>query len=246
MKHPLIVMFDFDGVIIDSKGPRLAALQLMKNPWYEWNSDILKNCKPIDIIRRFERSDSVSSIQGYKNMYKNFRDLLPSRFKRNMFFAKMGSIYRKYEYLKGDFFKGVPETLKKLYQSGIIMGICTNSEGKRLPYWLKRKGCEEYISTFTSRDDKHQYNIKPNPKILLHLLVQLKEKHHLGKIDLNRVYFLGDNPSDIWAAQNARIKSVAVLSGHGTYQELINLGSDYLLNSIVDIFTIKEIQEEMN
>jgi len=241
--HPIIIMFDFDGVLIDSRGSCLAAIQQMKDPSYKWNQELLKTVKSIDIIRRFEMSDSMSSKQGFRNILKNFKDLLPHGTKRAKFFAKMGMKFRKYEYLVNDFIPGTIQTLKTLYDAGIILGICTNSEGNRLPYWLKRKECEQYISAYTSRDDKHTYGIKPDPRPLLNLLVRIKRKHQLGKIDKTRVYFCGDNATDIWAAQNAGLKSVAVLSGHARKEELGYIGANYVFNSINDLKQVPEIQE---
>jgi phosphoglycolate phosphatase-like HAD superfamily hydrolase len=243
--HPIIIMFDFDGVIIDSRGSCLAAIELMKNPSYKWNEEILKKTKSMDIIRRFEMSDSMSSKQGFRNILKNFKDLLPNSTKRAKFFMNMGLRFRKYEYNANEFLPGIIQTLKLLNDSGIIMGICTNSEGNRLPYWLKKKNCEQYISACTSRDDKHIYGIKPDPRPLLNLLLRIKKKHHLGRIDKSQVYFCGDNATDIWSAQNAGLKSVAVLSGHARQEELGYIGADYVFESINDLKRIPQIQQEI-
>lgn len=245
--HPLIVIYDFDGVIINSKGANFAAYCLMKDESFEWDEEVLAETEPIDIIRRFEMSDSdEGSIKTGWKMYKNFADLLPGRINRIRFMIKMGLSVRKMEHRKSDFFPGVAGIMKTLYHSGIIQGVCTNSEGQRLPKWLKKKGCERYISEYTSRNDRHEYGIKPGPRAILNLMNKLKKKHSLGPIDKSRVYFIGDNPSDIWAGENARVKTIAVLTGHSRYEELSHMGADHVLNSVTEIIEIPEIKKELS
>ena len=241
--HPLIIMFDFDGVLINSKGAELAALQMMRDPFFEWNQEELLKITPVELIRRFEMCDDQSSFQSLKKLWFNFRALLPNWIKRIRFFVRMGRNFRKYEKIVGDFIPGISDTLKQLYEKGIIMGIGTNSEGNRLPYWLDKKNCRKYISAWTSRYDKKIYGIKPEPRVLLKLLISIKNKHNINKIDMNKVFFVGDNPTDIWAAQNANIRSIAVLSGHSTYDELAYLGADYVLKSINELPDLIENDE---
>ncbi|MHA1339351.1 MAG: HAD family hydrolase [Promethearchaeota archaeon] len=242
--HPLIIMYDFDGVILDSYGAILAAYSGMKNPKLKWNKDLLKKTKPLELIRRAEMGDTPEgSIQTGYRIFSKYEDLLPSHFDRIKFLTNVGRLVRVYEKKRGNFINGVYETMKKLHEGGVLQGICTNSEGNRLPYWLKQMNCEEYISAFTSRNDRHPYGVKPQPQSILNLVNKIKKKHNLGKINKSRVYFCGDTPSDIWAAQNAHIKSVAVLSGHGTYDELAYMGADFVLNSINDLLEIPQIKE---
>ncbi|MHA1820851.1 MAG: HAD family hydrolase [Promethearchaeota archaeon] len=238
---PMIIMFDFDGVIIDTKGPELIAYQCMKDSSLGWDQEVLKEMKPIDIIRRFEMSDSENSYRAIKKMYYNFKDLIPGTFNRIRFFSRMGRYFRDYERMKSNFIEGTIETLRRLHEKGVLIGICTNSEGSRVPYWLERTGCSEYVQAYSSRDDKHQFGIKPSPRPLLKLLERIKKKMNLKRLDKSKIYFCGDNPTDVWSAQNAGIHSVAVLSGHSNYDELAYIGADYILNSINDLFTIPEI-----
>lgn len=236
-------MYDFDGVIMDSFGSYLAAYAQMKNTHLNWDYTKLRGLKPLDVIRRFEMGDNPKgSYQTAHSVYEKLKDLIPARSKRVEFMINMGRTTRATEYQFGDFIPGALEILKSFNKAGIIQGICTNSEGQRLPTWLKKKDCMECISAYTSRNDRHEYGIKPGPRILLHLIAQLKKKHNLGPIDKNRVYFCGDNVTDIWAAQNARIKSIAVLSGHGSKLELTRLGADYVINSINELPQISEIK----
>jgi len=242
--HPIIIMYDFDGVILDSHGAIIDAFNEMKNPKLKWKHDLLKDIKPLDLIRRAEMGDNYrGSIYTAYGIFSKFQDILPSKWDRAVFLTNLGSNLRKIEKEKSNFITGVCETLKKFHDAGILQGICTNSEGSRVPYWLEKTGCKKYIDVWTSRNDRHPYGVKPQPQSILNLLLKIKKKHNLGKIDRSKVYFCGDTPIDIWAAQNAHIKSVAVLSGHGKYEELAYLGADYVLNSINDLLNLPEIKE---
>jgi phosphoglycolate phosphatase-like HAD superfamily hydrolase len=80
-----------------------------------------------------------------------------------------------------------------------------------------------------------QYGIKPSARPLYALLRMIKHHYHLGPIDLNRVAFVGDNCSDIMSAKNGKIRSVAVLCGHGYYDEIAALQPTLILPTIYEI-----------
>jgi phosphoglycolate phosphatase len=233
--HPLIMIFDVDGVLLDSHAHLLAAVELMNDKQLMWNQNELKKIKPLDILRKFEASDSENMWQAWKNMNNNFRTLLPKRWYRVKFFYKIAIRIRKYERKWSDFFPSVVETLQELEKKGFILGLCSSAETKRTKEWLERKKLQTIIQCFIGRDTRKQFGVKPNPRPLYALLVQIKHQFHLGKIDLNRVAFVGDNCTDVLAAKNGKIKSIAVTSGHGYRDELLALNPDLLLTSMVEI-----------
>jgi len=244
-QHPIILIFDFDGVLLNSSGASMAVLQCMKDPWFEWNREELGKYGPIDLIKIFEKSDAPGNFTSGRNIYKNFRTLLPARYKRIRFFIRLYKNLRKYEYRYGNLIPGIEEILKKLYDKGVIMGICTNSEAKRIQFWMDNNSVlKNSISAVVTRDERSKYGLKPDSKPIFAILLKIKKKFHLGTIKrAKRVFFVGDNTSDIKAALKAGIKSIAVLSGHGTREELLNSRADYILDSIADIFSIPELSE---
>ena len=52
------------------------------------------------------------------------------------------------------------------------------------------------------------------------------------KIDRSRVAFVGDLIPDVQAAQRAKIKSIAVLSGHSIREELEFYNPDFIIPDI--------------
>lgn len=235
MHHPPIVLFDVDGVLLESKGHQLAALELFHEKRFRWNYQKRRAVSSMEILRRFEAADSPHTWESAKKMNANFRDILPHRVRRWIFFEKMGLKIRKYEVKYSDFFPGVVDAIKYLHAQGVIMGICSNGEGKRIATWLQRKGLDQIICCYTSRDTRKRYGIKPSPKPLYALLLMIKKRHKLGKIDLNQVAFVGDNQTDILSAQNGKMKAVAVLNGHGYAGELEQLKPDLILHSAAEL-----------
>lgn len=246
-QHPIILIFDFDGVLLNSSGASMTVLQCLKDPWFEWNYDELNKKKygPIDIIKIFEKSDAPGNFKGAINIYRNFRTLLPARYKRIRFFIRVYKNLRKYEYLYGNLIPGIEEMLNKLHDKGVIMGICTNSELKRIQFWMNNNPTlKNSISAVVTRDERSKYGLKPEAGPIYGTILKLKKKFNMGPINrAERVFFVGDNASDNKAASNAGIKSIAVLSGHGTNEELLNSKADYLLDSITDIFSIPDLAE---
>ena len=244
-QHPIILIFDFDGVLLNSTGASIAVLQCMKDPWFEWNREELGKYGPIDLIKIFEKSDAPGNFKSGRNIYKNFRTLLPARYKRIRFFIRVYKNLRKYEYRYGNLIHGIEEILRKLYDKGVIMGICTNSEVKRILFWMNKNNIlKNSISAVIARDERSKYGLKPDPGLIYGILLKLKREFNLGSINrAERVFFVGDNASDIKAALNAGVKSIAVLSGHGTSKELLNSKADYILDSIADIFSIPELAD---
>ena len=115
------------------------------------------------------------------------------------------------------------------------MGICSASGTKRIDGWLQKKNLASIITTYVSRDDKRQFGLKPNPRPLLAAVLKVKRENKLGKIDKNRVIYVGDNTWDIRTAKNAGVKSIAVLSGNGSRSELKLSHPDYMISGVAQI-----------
>ena len=240
--HPPIVILDFDGVILPSTGAKIAIEQLVTDPRYRWNKDEVKKFQPIDLIRRVERVDSDKNWRMGYEIYSAFKDILPNRKDRIRFLLSLQRNVRKVEYKYAEFFPYVIPTLTELSKYAII-GICTNSEEKRILRWISHYSISNLITAFTSRDDRKLYGVKPNPKILLFAVWKIKQMKNLGKIDKSRVFFVGDNASDVLTAKNAGVNSVAVLSGHSTEEELIKVHPDFIIPTLEDIFSIPDLSQ---
>ena len=233
--QPLTIIFDFDGVILNSTGSLLAMQQAMQNPRYLWNEEELQKHSPMDIIRLFERATNPKNIELIKTLMEVFQDLLPNPRKRFQFFINTGRLSRKLEWQNSDFFPNYAETFLELKEKKIILGIVTNTGEKRISKWLQRKNARHYFTKMVTRKDRKTLGTKPSPRPILGLLDRLKSELNWESINLKNVAFVGDNLSDIIAAQRAGVISIACSSGHGDLQEIEKIHPDFIFESIADI-----------
>lgn len=233
--HPPIILFDLDGVLLDSKGHLLAAFESLKYPWIKWNQSLINSLTPLEIIRMFEKSAKARSLASFKTMTEEFMELIPNRIRRFTFFITFKRKMEKYDWQHNDFFPGTVEFIKNLAEKGVIFGAASNSFGERVRKWIEYKELHHIIECVVSRDDRKTLGVKPNPTVLLGLLVRMKKHYNLPKIDRSKVVFVGDNISDIIAAKLAKVKSIGVLSGHASKTELEMIQPDFLIDSVTDI-----------
>ncbi|MFX0037914.1 MAG: HAD family hydrolase [Promethearchaeota archaeon] len=237
MSHPPILLFDFDGVIITQKSLEYTASMLIKNEFYQWKN--IENMRLIDFARLFEESDSKNRLVALKQINKVYKPFIPSIWKRNLFFIKFRRMYpklEKFETLKPD----LENVLKILKKNGFHLGIVSNTSKKRLDFFRKKVNLDNYFSVFISRDDS-PYR-KPSPYPIITALMKIKNNLNY-LIDKNNVYYIGDLPADIECAKNADIRSIALLSGHGTRRDLENSNPTYLLPDIKSILEIEHFKK---
>lgn len=230
--HPPILLFDMDGVLLNSRGHFLAMLELVRDPKINWNYDLLAHYKSVDIIRLFEQGAKQSTYQSLKTIYTNFEKLIPNRLRRWLYLAKVPKKMAKYEFSHNDFFPGVVETLRKLHDQGYLLGAASNSSSDRINSWFKLKNISDLFPCTVTRDDRKTLGVKPMPNPILGLLLRIKNYHHLGPIDRSRVLFTGDLATDILSGKLAGVKTAGVLTGHSTELELELNEPDFLIPSI--------------
>ncbi|MHA1672036.1 MAG: HAD family hydrolase [Promethearchaeota archaeon] len=235
MTTPPIIIFDLDGVLLNSKGQLLAAFELMRKPWVKWRGSKIHSLQPLEVVRMFEKSARARSIPSLQAMLKEFSEFIPGRIRRVFFFWRFKKLMEKYDLVYNNFFPGAVEMIKDLSKKGVAFGAASNSFGFRVEHWFELKELSEIIHCISSRDDRKTYGIKPNPRVILGLLTRMKKYYKWGKIDKNRVAFVGDNISDVLAAKYSGVKSIAVLSGNATKAELELIGPDFLLEKVTDL-----------
>ena len=237
MSHPPILLFDFDGVIITQKALEYTALKYLRNKFYKWKNT--NNLRLIDLARLFEEADSKNRIKALFNVFKVYKDYIPSRWRRILFFIKFRRSYPKYE--KYETLKpNLDNVLIKLKKGGIPLGIVSNTSRKRLNYFRLKLGLDKYFSVFISRDDS-QYR-KPSQIPIISALIYIKSNLNF-QINKKNIYFVGDLPADIHSANNAGIKSIALLSGHGKKTDLVKANPSFIIENIEDILEIESLKK---
>jgi HAD superfamily hydrolase (TIGR01549 family) len=232
MTLPLILLFDFDGVVITQKALEFTALMYLKKRFYNWKNT--ESLRLIDFARLFEESDSSNKLKAFFNIYRAYKHYIPSRWKRILFFIKFRRTfpqYEKYETLKPN----LEKILEELKKRRVIFGIVSNTSGERLELFRNRLNLDVFFSVYVSRDDTPMR--KPHGHPVLVALMQIKQILKIP-IDKEKVYLIGDLPTDIECAINAGVKSIALLSGHGTKTDLEKANPSIVLQEIKDILEI--------
>jgi len=116
--------------------------------------------------------------------------------------------------------RGVESMLRKLKAAGLKVGIVTRNCDRAV-----RRVCpqiESLCDIFLSRDSVER--VKPDPQHLATLLDGLgaSERHAI---------MVGDHPMDILAGKRVGMRTVGVLTGRTTRDELMETGADYILKS---------------
>ena len=169
-------------------------------------------------------------------MYKQF---IPSLWKRVLFFIKFRRTYpkfEKYETLNAN----LEDVLTKFKEHNFILGIVSNTSRNRLDHFSEKFNLTQYFSVLISRDDT-PYR-KPNAYPIYAALKILKRKFNISIENIN-VYYVGDLPHDIQCAKNAEVKSIALLSGHGTKEGLETSNPTFILKDIKDILEIESFKK---
>ncbi|MHA2005706.1 MAG: HAD family hydrolase [Promethearchaeota archaeon] len=237
MSHSPIILFDFDGIIITQKSLEYTASIFLKKSFYNWKN--VENLRLIDIARMFEEADSRNRIKALLQILKIYKNYIPSLWKRILFFIKFRRTYPKYE--KFETLKpNLENILKVLKKNNLILGVVSNTSGNRLKRFINKLNLDHYFSVFISRDET-PYR-KPDPFPIHAALKEIKKQFKVS-IDKKDVYYVGDLPHDIQCAKNAKINSIALLSGHGTKESLRNSNPSFLLQDIKDILEIKAFKK---
>lgn len=123
-------------------------------------------------------------------------------------------------------YPGVEEGLRRLFQRGWKMGLCTNKDGRTARALVEELGWGKWIRAVVSGEESFR---KPDPRAL-HLALQ-KLRAPRG-----RHLFIGDSEVDLQTARNAGVEGVFL--GHG-YGEFGKMGLDgmYFFKDAVSMFS---------
>lgn len=177
------IIFDFDGVIINSHDVQVKALT------ESFKAICGEGVPPYDDFFRLS-GDSL------KNIFTQLR--LP---------LEMIPIYQNVSRENIDLIKihdGMIELLQNLNESGYICTLCTGKDRSRTMEILKHFNMEQYFKIIVCSDDV--INPKPHPESLLLIMEEL------GALPDNTI-MVGDGINDILSAKKAGMKSIGVTWG---------------------------------
>lgn len=212
MKNFDYVIFDFDGTVTDTGE---GILKSLRYSFEKMNHDIpdladMRKFIGPPIYYSFTHFYGVSEDQVSEYIF-HFRDR-----------------YKKLGIFECCLYDGVRETILKLRENGVKIGIASSK-----PLYLINavmntlKITELFDAVVGTALDESNHSGKTE------LVLESMEK--LGAKDKSRVLMVGDRYFDIDGAKGAGVKSCGVTYGYGSREEFEEHGADFIVDSAYDI-----------
>ncbi|MBS1142771.1 MAG: family hydrolase [Proteobacteria bacterium] len=194
MKYELVV-FDWDGTLLDSAGAIVQAIQ--------------SACSDLGLpVPEEARARHVIGLGLADAMRHAVPDLPSDRYQA------MVERYR-HHYLAGDhrltLFPGVPELLQRLQLAGHILAVATGKSRLGLERALDHSGLRSYFQASRCADECHS---KPHPQMLEELMAEFG-------IAAESTIMIGDTSHDLLMATNAGVDGLAVTYGAHPHEHLL-------------------------
>ena len=204
------VIFDFDGVIIDSLDPVHRIYRIIGR---EMKREIPK--------KKEKLGDSFGG--DYKKLMKKVG--IHTREDQE----KAVGIFKKHSrvaYRKAKPFSGIQTIIRTLRKMGYKVGVVSNNYPEQIKTALERIGVGENIDAIVGINGSGK--IKPDPDQLIECMKMLKSEP-------DETTYVGDMEDDIRAARAAGIKVIAVTYGWNSRRRLSRHKPDFVVKSPVEI-----------
>lgn len=210
------IIFDFDGVIIDSREVQKEAL-----------------------LGSYKKVVGDNKIPSYKEFFSHSGSSLKQIFMNMKLPLEMIIPYQEISRQnahKIKLHKHMKVLLKKLKEEGYVCALCTGKERSRTLDLLDKLDLRDIFDAVVCSDDVK--NPKPHPDSI-YLAIE-----KLGK-SIDRFIMVGDAINDVKCAENAQIPSIAVTWGEFTKEEFIAHTVETIVNTPVELYEkIKAIFDE--
>lgn len=145
--------------------------------------------------------------------------------------AKYRERYGRIGFAENTMYQGIPEALAALTRRGATLGVCTS---KRVDF------AEQILALFGLRG---YFQFVSGGEIGVPKLQQLRALLEQGTIGPGST-MIGDRDVDILAARGNGLRSVGVLWGHGSREELEQAGADQILSATEELVGLVDINEK--
>lgn len=218
-KDKELIIFDFDGTLIDSS-PDLT--QAVNNMLSYYDIEPLT----IEVVTPFI-GNGVSKLVERALEHA----LHPKKVSKELFEEALKFYYSAYKEVICDktyLYPGVLETLHYLDTNGYDMVIVTNKPLEFIEPILEGLSIKHFFKSWVGGDSLPKK--KPDAAPLLYLAAKMNK-------DIEKCIMVGDSKNDILAAKNARMESIGVSYGYNYNQHI----ADYNPTKVVENFA--ELQE---
>jgi len=198
MKNNILILFDLDGVLLNTKS----------NMEFAWNA----------VCKKFPHAIDATSFEDYFALIgRPFDDIL-----RLLGIAPSAEIQHEYSRASKegtplvDLFQSVAATLSVLKAEGYRLGIVTSKDKERTAHMMDEAGILSYFESKLLFSPDEKFRGKPAPDHLLHAMV-------VANVDPSNTIYIGDMKTDAEAAVRARCHFIFASWGYG--QEKTTIGN---------------------
>jgi phosphoglycolate phosphatase len=204
---PKLVIFDWDGTLVDSIDPILRGFQLAYDRYGH-------PCPPPDDLRA---TIGLPLTLAFEQLSPG----LPT--------AAMVTLYREYwfspERPPSPWANGALELMDWLEQQGVTMAVATGKSRAGLEHELEALATGHRFAATRSADDAKP---KPHPDMIEQILTQLG-------FAPNEAILIGDSPLDISMGNAAGVTTFGVLGGVGVLEALTQVGAQAVLTALAEL-----------
>jgi beta-phosphoglucomutase len=195
------VIFDFDGVIVDSE---LLHFRAFNKIAAQFNIEIPKEQYFADFLGLNDREVFEILVDNHK--LTDYKD------KTEQLVEQKTAVFKQLAASEGQIIDGVPDFLAMLDDNRIPMSICSGALEAEIIQILKASSLTDYFTTIVAAD--HVTKGKPDPQGFLLALEQLNEASH-AQIQPSECIVVEDS---IWGLQGARNAGMHPLAVTNTYR----------------------------
>ena len=210
MKNKSLIIFDWDGTLMDSVGLIVAAMRYAA----EKHGLTVTDDATKSII-------GIALVDAFPMLFPNDSD------KYDELLATYSEYYVKH--CDNDkLFEGIKELIQDLHAQGKTLAIATGKKRKGLQRVLPNSGIQAFFTLTKTADETAG---KPNPLMLEQILVETGTR-------IEDAVFIGDSIHDIRMANNINMDSIAVSYGCEKADVLANENPAMLVNSVNELHKI--------
>ncbi len=211
-----LIIFDFDGTLINSIPDLTAALNRML-AFYKLPPLTIQQVTPF-----------IGN--GAKPLVKRALEHSLETSFTNEFFNEAFDIYftayQSLTCIDTFLYPGVLDTLTHLNQKGYNMAICTNKPFYFIEPILDTLDIKPFFKTWIGEDSLAEK--KPSALPLLHLAKEMNTS-------INKCIMVGDSKNDILAAKNAKMESIGVSYGYNYNENIADYNPTFVANAFSEL-----------
>ena len=215
----MVFIFDFDGTLADSRECSLIAT---RKAYFDLDLTVPSD----ETITYYMGIPIEKSFQAMAAEPLNDTDLAE-------LITLFRILYKEYEKEYIHVYDGIPEVLQILSNLDACY-VASSKHSNALLRNLTLIGIRDYFSDVIGADMVREH--KPNPESIF----LLQQRHHFP---LERAVMIGDATFDLQMGKAAGIKTCAVTWGSHSQESLLAEEPTYLINNVMDLLTLKTMND---